>query len=215
MHANVALPSAVSNSVKRIETRCACYRQRSGSANVGRLREASRQNPAPEAKLAVDPRSHAPAWECIPGLRWHKVWVPTEDRGNQERLHANVALPSAVSNSVKRIETRCACYRQRSGSANVGRLREASRQNPEPEAKLAVDPRSHAPAWECIPGLRWHKVWVPTEDRGNQELVRFLSSAHPTRTGRADQAQRIRQRRAASRSKPPKTCARGGLFNTP
>nr|WP_305909974.1 hypothetical protein [Methylomarinum sp. Ch1-1]MDP4522918.1 hypothetical protein [Methylomarinum sp. Ch1-1] len=35
--------------------------------------------------------------------------------------------------------------------------------------------------------------------------MRFLSSAHPTRTGRADQAQRIRQRRAASRSKPPKT----------
>nr|WP_305906983.1 hypothetical protein [Methylomarinum sp. Ch1-1]MDP4519698.1 hypothetical protein [Methylomarinum sp. Ch1-1] len=45
----------------------------------------------------------------------------------------------------------------------------------------------------------------------HQKPVRFLSSAHPTRTGRADQAQRIRQRRAASRSKPPKTATGGKI----
>nr|WP_305907167.1 hypothetical protein [Methylomarinum sp. Ch1-1]MDP4519895.1 hypothetical protein [Methylomarinum sp. Ch1-1] len=68
---------------------------------------------------------------------------------------------------------RCASYRQhplpapvgwikRSGSANVGRLREASRQNPlpwqNPKAGRSLQPFPKKP-------------------------VRFLSSAHPARTG--------------------------------
>nr|WP_305909494.1 hypothetical protein [Methylomarinum sp. Ch1-1]MDP4522410.1 hypothetical protein [Methylomarinum sp. Ch1-1] len=60
----------------------------------------------------------------------------------------------------------------------------------------------------------WPKKAASAGDRRSRErsvLMRFLSSAHPTRTGRADQAQRIRQRRAASRSKPPKTAAGGKI----
>nr|WP_305909845.1 hypothetical protein [Methylomarinum sp. Ch1-1]MDP4522782.1 hypothetical protein [Methylomarinum sp. Ch1-1] len=61
------------------------------TANVGRLREASRQKPPPEAKLVI------------------VVSRRIVYRRTTRRLHANVALPSDVSNSVKRIKTRCAC----------------------------------------------------------------------------------------------------------
>nr|WP_305908627.1 hypothetical protein [Methylomarinum sp. Ch1-1]MDP4521471.1 hypothetical protein [Methylomarinum sp. Ch1-1] len=73
---------------------------------------------------------------------------------------ANVALTSDVLNSVKRIKNRCASYRQhtlltsvrwikRSGSANVERLREASRQKPhrEPNWPLCASRRI---AWRRI-----------------------------------------------------------------
>ncbi|WP_349431314.1 hypothetical protein Q9L42_014560 [Methylomarinum sp. Ch1-1] len=91
--------------LKRSETWCASFRQhtlpvpvgrikRSGSANVGRLREASRQKPPPEAKLAV---VHIQA-DCL--------------SANPPGCDANVALPSDVLNCVKRIKNRCASYRQ-------------------------------------------------------------------------------------------------------
>nr|WP_305906996.1 hypothetical protein [Methylomarinum sp. Ch1-1]MDP4519712.1 hypothetical protein [Methylomarinum sp. Ch1-1] len=70
------------------QNRCASYRQhtlpspvgrikRSGSANVGRLREASRQKPPPEAKLVIVVSRR---------IVWRRITL---------RLHANIALPSA------------------------------------------------------------------------------------------------------------------------
>nr|WP_305906761.1 hypothetical protein [Methylomarinum sp. Ch1-1]MDP4519467.1 hypothetical protein [Methylomarinum sp. Ch1-1] len=102
---STVLPSDVLNSVKRIKNRCASYRQhtlpapvgwikRSGSTNVGRLREASRQKPPPEAKLVIVVSKR---------IAWRRITL---------QLHANIALPSDVSNSVKRIKNRCASYRQ-------------------------------------------------------------------------------------------------------
>nr|WP_305908895.1 hypothetical protein [Methylomarinum sp. Ch1-1]MDP4521758.1 hypothetical protein [Methylomarinum sp. Ch1-1] len=73
--------------------------KRSGSANVGRLREASRQNPA-RGKIG-----HCAYPGGLPGGE------------STLRSHANEALPSDVSNSVKRIETRCACFISRMSAA--------------------------------------------------------------------------------------------------
>nr|WP_305908636.1 hypothetical protein [Methylomarinum sp. Ch1-1]MDP4521481.1 hypothetical protein [Methylomarinum sp. Ch1-1] len=65
--------------------------KRSGSANVGRLREASRQKPPPEAKLVIVVSRR---------IAWRRITL---------RSHANVALPSKDKpNTVKRIKNRCA-----------------------------------------------------------------------------------------------------------
>nr|WP_305907564.1 hypothetical protein [Methylomarinum sp. Ch1-1]MDP4520326.1 hypothetical protein [Methylomarinum sp. Ch1-1] len=76
------------------QNRCASSRQHTLPAPVGRLREASRQKPPPEAKLVIVVSRR---------IAWRRITL---------RLHANVALPSDVLNCVKRIETRCASYRQ-------------------------------------------------------------------------------------------------------
>nr|WP_305906928.1 hypothetical protein [Methylomarinum sp. Ch1-1]MDP4519641.1 hypothetical protein [Methylomarinum sp. Ch1-1] len=79
------------NSVKRIKNRCASYRQHT----LPHRRAASRSKPPKN-------RHRRQNWS---------LWYPGGLPGGEStlRLHANVALPSDVSNSVKRIETRCAC----------------------------------------------------------------------------------------------------------
>nr|WP_305909116.1 hypothetical protein [Methylomarinum sp. Ch1-1]MDP4522004.1 hypothetical protein [Methylomarinum sp. Ch1-1] len=70
----------------------------------------------------------------------------------------------------------------RSGSANVGRLREASRQNPAPGTKLAVV-RIQADCLAAYPRLRCQcslAFGCAELHEAHQKPVRFLSSAHPT-----------------------------------
>ncbi|WP_305906651.1 hypothetical protein Q9L42_019880 [Methylomarinum sp. Ch1-1] len=87
---------------------------------VGRLREASRQKPPPGQNwpLCVSRR-----------IAWRRIL-----------LHANVALPSDVLNSVKRIKNG-ALPLVSTPYRIVGRLREASRQKPARVAGYLTHPK--------------------------------------------------------------------------
>jgi hypothetical protein len=54
-------------------------------------------------------------------------------------------------------------------------------------ARTSLSPRSHAPAWERIPRTQV-PVWVPTEDRGNQNVsIGLLSGLPPFQRAFQDQ----------------------------
>nr|WP_305907481.1 hypothetical protein [Methylomarinum sp. Ch1-1]MDP4520239.1 hypothetical protein [Methylomarinum sp. Ch1-1] len=96
-------------------------------------------------------------------------------------MHTNIALPSDVSNSVKRIETRCASYRQRT----LPHRRAASRSKPPKPAtggKIGhCDIQAHCltvnhPTVACQYSLAFGCAELR---EAHQKPVRFLSSAHP------------------------------------